>query len=288
MGMRAWLAVVVTMSLMAATVGSAEVDGIIDRASRQAAAFGPELAGYVAREDYLQTVRRWTGAAPAAPAMGPAVAARHLQAELLLVHDPATPWQLHRDVVAVDGVAVPDRADRLVRLFADPHADARRRLREITDESARFNLGHVIRNINVPTFPLLVLHPAHRDRFRIRDSGHVREDGATARLLTFSERGRPRVVRGQHGRDVRLEGSLTVDVSTGELLRATIVPRSDGLTSRLEVWYGRVEGVPRRVPLRLWEWYRVAREEPDTYVEGTATYADVRRYTTIVSPPRVP
>lgn len=284
--MRAYLAMVVSLSLMAA-VRSAEVDGIIERASRQAAAFGPELAGFVAHEDYVQTVRRWSGAAPVAPAMGPALAARHLQAELLLVHDPDTPWQLHRDVVAVDGVAVADRADRLVRLFADPRADVGRRLREITDESARLNLGHVTRNINVPTFPLLVLHPAHRGRFRIREAAPTVEDGLAARRLIFSERGRPRVIRGQYGRDVRLEGRLVVDAVSGELLHASLEPRSDGLTSRLEVWYGRVEGVPRRVPVRMWEWYRVTREEPDLYIEGTATYSDVRRYSTSIGVPRV-
>ena len=87
---------------------------------------------------------------------------------------------------------------------------------------------------------------------------------------------------------MRLEGSLVVDAATGELLRATLEPRSAGLTSRLEVWYGPVDGVPRRVPVRMWEWYRVSREDPDTYVEGTATYTDVRRYTTSVSAPRVP
>jgi len=261
---------------------------VVTRAGAAAERFGQALSGVVAREQYLQTVRPWMGSPPERRAEVPALQSRRLRSSLLIVHDPATPWQLHRDVVAVDDIPVADRADRLAALFAGPDADPRRRLREITDDSARYNLGHVTRNINVPTFPLLVVHSTYRDRFRFSDRGRMREDGVDVRLVAFREKGRPRVVRGDRRRDVALQGVLAIDEETGEIVRATIKPQAGDLRSLLEVTFGRVPGMSMRVPVRLWEWYWVHDvPERDRYIEGEATYDDFRRYTTDVSAPIV-
>lgn len=251
--------------------------------------FGQALQSVVARERYLQTVRRWPGQPPDRAAEGMALESRHLLSSLLLVHDPATPWQLHRDVVAVDDVPVTDRQDRLAALFAGRETDPRRRLRDITEDSARHNLGHVTRNINVPTFPLLVVHATHADRFRFTDRGHMREEETDVRLIAFREKGRPRVIRGDRGRDVELQGVLAIEEATGELVRAIVKPRAGDLRCLLEVSFGRVPGLPVRVPVRLWEWYWVDDlPERDRYVEGEATYDQFRRYTTDVGTPVVP
>jgi hypothetical protein len=262
---------------------------VLARAGEAAHRFGQSLQGVVAREQYLQTVRPWSGTPPDRMAEGTALESRRLLSSLLLVHDPATPWQLHRDVLAVDDVVVADRQDRLANLFAARDADPGRRLREITDDSARHNLGHVTRNINVPTFPLLVVHPTYAERFRFSDRGRMREDGVDVRLVAFSEKGRPRVVRGDRVRDVELQGVLAIDEATGELVRATVKPRAGDLRCVLQVAFGRVEGLPVRVPVTLWEWYWVHDvPERDRYVEGEATYDEFRRYTTEVGPPVVP
>ena len=264
------------------------LDEVVTRASAAAVRFGTALQGIVARERYLQTVRPWKGSAPEGPAEAQPLETRTLLSSLLLVHDAATPWQLHRDVVAVDDVAVADRDDRLAALFADPGVEPGRRLREITDDSARYNIGHITRNINVPTFPLLVVHPAYRERFRFDDRGRMQEDGVGVRLVAFREKGRPRIVRGDRFRDVELRGMLAIDERTGELVRAVIMPRAGDLRSLLQVSFARVAELPVRVPVRLWEWYWVHDvPERDRYVEGEATYDDFRRYTTAVGAPVV-
>ena len=259
---------------------------LLRQAGEQASAFGRALEGFVAREDYLQTIREWPGAPPDAPGQGRPMASRHLRSDLLLVHDRDRPWQVHRDVIAVDGLELADRAGRLQQLFSGPRQQADALLRAIIDESARFNLGHVERNINVPTFPLLVLHPTHQDRFAFRDRGRVEEGGRPARVVTYRERSRPRVIRGMYGRDVALEGRLLIDETDGQLLHATVEPRARDLASRLEVWFETVAPAPRRVPARFWEWYRVRGDDGHRYVEGYATYHDLRRFTTEVGAPR--
>ena len=130
---------------------------VLARAATAAERFGQDLQGIVAREQYLQTIRPWMGSPPERPAEVPPMQSRRLLASLLLVHDPATPWQLHRDVLSVDDEPVQGREARLAALFADPAVEARDRLRRITEDSARHNLGHVRRTINVPTFPLLLV-----------------------------------------------------------------------------------------------------------------------------------
>ncbi len=256
-------------------------------AGQHVVGFGQDVEGIVAREEYVQTVRQWPTSVPKSPGRGRRLENRHLRSDLLLVHDPAVPWQVHRDVLAVDGRDLPGREERLRLLFSTPSsADAGALLLAIIEDSARYNLGHIERNINIPTFPMIVLHPTHQARFAFRDRGAVVEDGRAARLFTFRERGRPRVIRDRHGRDVQTEGRVILDAASGELLRATMEPRAADLYSHLEVWYGTVDGVPRRVPVQMWEWYWLQGVQRDRYVEGLATYHSFRRFTTAVSAPR--
>ncbi len=256
-------------------------------AGEQVVAFGRELEGIVAREAYVQTVRQWPASVPKSPGKGRLIEERHLRSDLLLVHDPSVPWQIHRDVLAVDGHDIAGREQRLRQLFSSPGIDVRALRLAIIEDSSRHNLGHIERNINIPTFPLVVLHPENQWRFAFRDRGMVVESGRAARRISFSERGRLRVIRDRNGRDVRTEGSFLLDGVTGELLRATMEPRAADLYSHLEVTFAAVDGVPRRVPVQMWEWYWQQGSQRDRYVEGLATYDSFRRFTTDVGSPRV-
>ena len=276
-------AVVASLSTMGASRPPSDRD-VLTRAAAAAIRFGTELQGVVAREHYVQTIRPTRGR-PSDDDQAAPTAQRRLLSSLLLVHDPETPWQLHRDVVAVDGQPVVDRADRLVRLFADPGVDRRTRLRHITEESARYNLGPVVRNINIPTFPLIVVHPSRRERFRFRDRGAATRDGAAVRVFDVDERDGMRTIHGPRGDRVDLRGTLIVDAATGELVEALLAPRMPRLETRLHVWFARVDGMPVRVPVRLRESYW--RRGDDVYTAGEATYDDFRRYVTTVGQPIV-
>ena len=264
---------------------------LTDRVSAYAERFGREFEGVVAAEHYVQVIRPWTGEPPARPDVSPreALARRALHSDLLLVFDADGPWHLHRDVIGVDGTPVGDRMRRLHSLFLDPGVTTRERLGRMTAESARYNLGDITRTLNIPTFPLIVVHPAHRDRFRLRVRGSRRQDGTIIRELTFDETRRPTVVRASDGRDVPLRGRLLVDETTGEFIHARLDPEPREVRSRIEVWFARVPGLSLRVPVRMWEWYRVQgviRDGRDAhapgfqgaYIEALASYSSFRRY----------
>ncbi len=57
----------------------------------------------------------------------------------------------------------------LAEAFDDSPAANRKRLKSLSDESAHYNIGDVIRTINTPTFALKVLRNANVSQFCIRE-----------------------------------------------------------------------------------------------------------------------
>ena len=96
-----------------------------------------------------------------------------------------------RDVFEVDGGAVRDRSERLVKLFMNPSAAAKNRAAEIMRESARYNIGSIERNINVPVLALSFMHPRYQPRFKFTmdDAGARRAEG-DAESVELHDRGR--------------------------------------------------------------------------------------------------
>ena len=83
---------------------------------------------------------------------------RVLRSEFVLVGTTdRAEWVGFRDVFVVDGRRVHDRQDRLRQLFLQRNPRVLERARVIADESARYNLGEIHRNFNVPTAALFFL-----------------------------------------------------------------------------------------------------------------------------------
>jgi hypothetical protein len=81
---------------------------------------------------------------------------RELKSDLLLVKlGDENFWMQFRDVFEVDRKPVRDRDQRLAKLFIEAKADARTQADSIQQESARYNLGPLMRTINVPIMALL-------------------------------------------------------------------------------------------------------------------------------------
>lgn len=292
LGLRGGAATIAALLVVSAVpLRGAAADSLADRLAAFAERFGREFQGVVATERYVQVIRPWHGVPPAEADVThhDVLARRDLQSDLLLVFDADGPWHLHRDVLAVDGAPVGDREARLQALFLEPALTVRQRLARMTVESARYNLGNITRTLNIPTFPLIVVHPEHRDRFRLRMRGVREVDGRAVREVTFDERQRPTLVRSTEGRDVPLRGRLLVDDETGEFVHARLDPRPEGVASRIEVWFEQVPDLPLRVPVRMWEWYQAVGEIRDpsvdrgrafrrAYIEGLAAYSAFRRY----------
>jgi VWFA-related protein len=274
--------------------------GILRRASAYVDAFERTLSSLVAEERYVQIMKRWEGQSPA-PAAAPeldwkaggetprgadrSLRRRQLLSDVLLVQPPGRRWVAFRDVAEVDGKPVRDRAVRVEKLFLSDSTDARRQLQKIVDESARHNLGSS-RNINVPTFPLLILRPQNLARFEWTKGIRKRSpaDPAACTVVGFRETAVPTIVKTDSGRDVPMSGTLCVEPGTGRVWRATIEfhERVEHVRGAFEVRFRPSEDGSVLVPARAWEWHLSdgpGRSDRLAYVEGQATYSNLRRFT---------
>jgi hypothetical protein len=265
-----------------------DVGAVLARVSASVEAFGRDFAGIVAEEDYVQVARPWL-IPPQGPSEVAGLLSRHLRSDVLMMHARDTPWVMHRDVFEVDGRPVRDRAARLERIFLSPASTDAEQLRRITYESARYNLGEVERTINLPTFGLLVAHPAYVARFRFDAGGETTLDGQTLAVVSFREARRPTLVRDRRD-DVPLRGELWVERETGTVVRTLLEPQHRTIRSVIRTTFRHDAAVGARVPTEMWDWYyggrssirdnvrTVTSRTGSLYVEGLATYSRFRRF----------
>jgi hypothetical protein len=97
---------------------------------------------------------------------------RELMSDLLPVKpEKADRWIQFRDVFEVDGRPIRDRSERLMKLFVEPSSSTAGQVEQIVTESARYNIGSVLRTINVPVFALLILDAKLQPRFKFARVG---------------------------------------------------------------------------------------------------------------------
>jgi hypothetical protein len=250
-----------------------KLDLVIDRLMAYTGAYPEALGRVVAEEHYEQRVRHSTRSSEGAERLE----VRISKAELGLAQV-GREWVVIRDVVEVDGVAVPDAGRRLERALAQ--VDTEDAVRAILRDNARFNVdaGRIGRNINVPTMAVEFLRPMHRWRFSFsKDGEETRQDGRSLWRIRFRERQRPTLVRQVNGRDQPLRGLVWLDPVSGEVFK-TDLSWERGPVGSIVVTYGRVERIDPLVPLTMSE--RYADKDGSSEIRGEARYANFRQFTT--------
>ena len=204
-------------------------------------------------------------------------------------------WGCFRDVFEVDGQRVRDREARLEKLLlGEGDASSVERAKAILAEGSRYNIG-ARRTANIPTLPLIFLHPSNQGRFRFELKGHRRFHDREGVEVRFVETARPAFVTDFASGDLPSSGSFWIVPETGAVLRSDVTyefpPR------RATAWNG-VEYRPEPgwsilVPAEMRERYKNLPEavylEFGPPTEATNRYSHYRRFTvstdeTIVSP----
>jgi len=278
---------------------TSDLQRVIERASDYVDRFERAFSTVVAEERYVQIVKEWTGAPPSpgddqalvwrpdtearSSRGGNVLRRRQLLSDLLLVQTPGQNWIGYRDVAEVDGKAIRDRAVRVQQLFLSNRAQDREQLHRIANESARQNLG-TFRNINTPTFPLLVLRRSNVPRFSLTRYPDDRQDDECCVVVGFSEVARPTIVMSGPGEDVPMAGQFWIEERTGRVRRATLEfnQTRDRVRGSFDVTFRVAPGVEVLVPGRMWDWYTTTNPSDSSrlaYVEGQATYENLRRFT---------
>ena len=261
------------------------LDQVVKRVAAYVTAYGPQLATIVAEEQYTQWVETEPGTI-VVPGIGRRRVVIKSDFALTRLGDGNT-WVAFRDAFEVDGAPVRDRDDRLVALVEKGGDQAWRQAAAIANESARFNVGSrlIARNINVPTFVIMLMQDQHRQRFRFSrvkiSSGSapgtlaVNGDSSRRWAIEYRERARPTLVRQTNGGDQPVRGTMIVDSGTGEVWETNLTWERGG-RGNISVTFGNVPDIDALVPLRMVEQYR---DGPAT-IFGEATYSRFRRFTT--------
>jgi hypothetical protein len=138
-------------------------------------------------------------------------------------------WMAFRDVFEADGKLVRERKARLERLFQRVGNAAYGRAQQILEESARYNLGRMSRNFNLPMLALVFLDPENQSRFDFKKKGEDKIAGLLAAEIEYEEKDRPAFIRDGNGKDLFSKGSVWVDVNDGRLFRSELkVQDADG------------------------------------------------------------
>lgn len=189
------------------------LEQVLLRLGDYVSSYGEKASVVVAVERYTQSVSVAGTAAPLRP--------RQLEAEFAIVRVSGGGWTGFRDVVAVDGEPVQDRKDRLVSLLTDTSADVNEVIR-IANESARFNVGPVSRNFNVPTAAMFFFQPADHARFTFTRKGTRTIEGVPTWEIAFKETRSPTLIMTRAGQDVPMEGSLWVNPADGTVIQTRL------------------------------------------------------------------
>jgi hypothetical protein len=257
----------------AAPGGQSTPPDLLSRVSAYVAEFNRSFGSVVAEERYEQTIRRSlasNGTSVQRGQSGPV--ATTLVSDFLLVQVPGEGWLPFRDVFERDGQQVRDREERLAKIFLSGSGTSFDQARAVMNESARYNIGNVQRNINVPTLVLTLLTDGQRERLAFKVD-KVEEAGT---VVEFRETGRPTFVRTTNDNDLPVNGRIWVDAATGTIRRTELHAVDTSVEAHITVTYQPDTELGVWVPARMDERYRRGRDTVE--VRGLATYSRFRRF----------
>jgi hypothetical protein len=199
---------------------------------------------------------------------------RTMRSDYLFVRFPDdTYWTSFRDVFEVDGKPVRDHEDRLTKLFVEPSGDRRRRMADIANASARYNLLD-IGTINHPLLAMAFLQDFYQPRFRFIVAGLEKGLGPRVRKLQFQEFQSPTIIKGNSNNDVFTRGLFWIDEETGRVAKTELRIGSQSAPISVITVFKLDETLGIDVPVEMQDWY------PDRggEIRGAASYGRFRRF----------
>lgn len=270
---------------------------VLARASAYVQDFQDHLAGIVAEERYVQdAVSDSSTAAVAGLRNVNPRQHRELTSDLLLVRPKgAERWVQFRDVFEVDGQPVRDRDQRLTKLFLSPWSSISEQVSQIVAESARYNIGSLERDINVPVLPLLFLESGNQSRFEFTRVSPPRSgasgSGSGSRPLPsraafavpagaweiqYRETTKGTFIRTTGARDLPASGRFWIEPGTGRVMMSEFLLEDPLIRAAIVVSYQSKPVAGFLVPLEMREDYTLVASK--VKITGDATYTKFRTF----------
>jgi hypothetical protein len=255
---------------------SASLDDVLQKASVYLQQWVPQLANVVSTEVYEER-----------SASAGRTQSRRLTSDVLLVQYPGgSGWMLFRDVAETDGRPLTHPPDRLLKLFAEPNADAREQATRITMDSLGYHLGGASSSATNPFLGIALMQAAYRVRLRFRLGDTDRSMGPHVRVLRFDEREEAEAPAGGKRAKLplllsdagRVSGSIWLDEETGQILK-TDVHMSFGQTSTSATLFTQDARLGILLPQEMRTTWG--------FVNGQAKYSNYRRFNVQTSDPEL-
>jgi hypothetical protein len=239
---------------------------IVTAAAAYVRDYQAQMRFVVADETYVQEVLRTPGG----------VERREMTGELFLAFIPGdTEWIAVHDIAVVDGRPVTDR-DALRALLQQ--GEVSRVAQLVANRNAAFNIGTIRRNFNEPTLPLLLLNPKRVEGVAF-DRRKVERIGETARVtLSFTDRGRPTLIRTPRGGRIQSTGEMVIDAETGRVERTVLRVDHDNIQAGQSTDYTLDEKLNLWVPSVFREHYLGRGKNVRELITCEARYTNYRKF----------
>jgi formylglycine-generating enzyme required for sulfatase activity len=264
------------------------LDELLGRAAWYLDYFVDQFENVVAEEVYVQDsslllpsftpVAGGRGGISAGAAAADVSRARHrdLRSDFLLVKSSGTADLVpFRDVLAVDGVVVRDREQRLAKLFVKPAGDAMERAERIRQEGARYNLGNMRSTLGNPMLALGVLQQSYQPRFHFSLGKEDRSAGAGVWIVDYKEEGLPAMIRGEAGGDLFARGRLWIERASGRVVKTELQVEQPSVRAVVTTMFRFDDRFGISVPVEMREQYTL---NSGSRIRTIATYGRFRKF----------
>jgi len=268
------------------------LDQLLNRSAWYLDYFIDQFENVVAEEDYQQDAssplptfvpfapggRGAAGLVVAPPSATDLARARHrdLRSDFLLVKSPETLDLIpFRDVIAVDGMLVRDRDERLARLFLNPTKDAIAHGRAISEEGARYNIGNMRTTLGNPVFGISVLQLTYQPRFRFTMGKEDHSVGPGVWYVDYQEISSPAMIQGDAGRDLFAHGRVWIEAISGRVVKTELQVEQAAVRAKVTTTLRMDARFDIAVPSEMRELYTFA---SGNSVKTIATYGRFRRF----------
>ena len=249
-----------------------DASAILARAAAYLEDYERTFSIVVSEEHYDQSARRGVGAITSTQK-------RTLRSDVIVTNAGEDVWVAFRDVFEVDGRPVRDRDARLQRLFVETPSQAMVQGRRIMDESSRYNLGSLRRNVNVPTMALTYLRGSNQPRSNFKAIGRETVNGVRTDVIAFTERASPTVIRSA-SQDMPATGRFWIDPVQGRIVKSELSVEAKASKTKITVTYAPVPKLTVWAPVSMKEEYSLSTRET---INAEAKYSNFRQFNVAVS-----
>jgi hypothetical protein len=270
------LAALLPMPVTVQAQNSTDVAAIVQRATAYVTRYEEELGNLIGAEDYVQNSTRM-----AKTDLGQTRVVERLRRRVssdFLIIQVGPEWSALRKVNRVDGLKVGEPEPSLEETFDDSPSANYRRLLKMKSDSTQYNIGDIIRDINLPTFALKVLRKNEVSRFAFERGGTSKVEGIQTVAIRFKEKAAPTLVSAINNMPLYSNGTIWIEPETGRVLRTEFLLENPyaafRVRARIEVRYAEGKTVNMLVPTFMGEHY----ESAFNTVDCQAFYSNFRPF----------